>query len=80
MAADMITCTRASATLALDKTAMAKGKTAMAMGKTAMVMVKRCLMTTVPYSNPKLVRSQTMITAGAATAAQATTLTQVVKI
>ena len=73
MAADMITCIRASATLALDKTAMAKGKT-------AMVMDKRWLMTTVPYSNPKLVRSQTMITAGAATAAQATTLTQVVII
>ena len=48
MAADMITCIRASATLALDKTAMAKGKTAMAMGKTAMVMDKRCLMNTVP--------------------------------
>ena len=41
MAADMITCTRASATLALDKTAMA-------MGKTAIVMDKRCLMNTVP--------------------------------
>ena len=33
MAADMITCIRASATLALDKTAMAKGKTAMDMDK-----------------------------------------------